>query len=60
MEWEGNNIYPLIKLKVQLYLTYIDDMFFIWTGSENKLQQFISKITELHPSIKFDFNYSET
>ena len=45
---------------MQLYLRYIDDMFFIWTGSENDLQQFISKINEVHPSIKFDFNYSET
>ena len=53
-------IYPLIKQKMQLYLRYIDDIFFIWTGSENDLQQFISKINEVHPSIKFDFNYSET
>ena len=35
-------------------------MFFIWSGSENEPQQFISKINEVHPSIKFDFNYSKT
>ena len=34
----------------------MDDIFFIWTGSENDLQQSISKINEVHPSIKFDFN----
>ena len=55
MQWEQNanifigifeetHIYPLIKQKVQLYLKYIDDIFFIWTGSESELQQFMSKI----------------
>ena len=33
--------------------------FFIWAGSENELQ-FTSKINEVHPSIKFDFNFSKT
>ena len=58
--FEETHVYPLIKQKVKLYLRYIDDIFFIWTGSENDLQQFISKINEVHPSIKFDFNYSKT
>ena len=30
--------YLSIKQKVQLYLRYIDDIFFIWTGSGNELQ----------------------
>ena len=38
---EETHIYPLIKRKVQLYLRYMDDIFFIWAGSENDLQQFI-------------------
>ena len=38
---EETHIYPLNKQKVQLHLRYIDDMFFIWAGSENELQQFI-------------------
>ena len=58
--FEETHIYLLIKQKVQLYLIYIDDIFFIWTGSENKLKQLISKINEVHPSINFDFNYSKT
>ena len=48
-----------MKQKAQLYLRYIDGIFFIWTGSENELQQFISKINEVHPSTAFDFNYSK-
>ena len=53
--FEETYIYPLMKQKVQFYLRYADDIFFIWTGSENGLQQFISKINEVHLSIKFDF-----
>ena len=58
--FEETHIYLLIKQKVQLYLRYIDDIFFIWTGSENELKQLISKINGVHPSINFDFNYSKT
>ena len=35
--FEETHIYPLIKQKVQLYLRYIDDIFFISTGSENDI-----------------------
>ena len=51
--FKETHIYPLIKQKVQLYLRYIDDQFFIQTGSENELQQFISKINEVSPSFQF-------
>ena len=54
--FEEIHTYPLIKQNVQLHL---DDIFFIWTESENELQQFILKNNELHPSIKFHFNYSK-
>ena len=57
--FEETHIDPLIKQKVQLYVRYIDDIFFIWKGSKNEIQQFISKINEVHPSIKVDFNYSK-
>ena len=32
--FEETHIYPLIKQKMKFYLRYIDDIFFIWTGSE--------------------------
>ena len=50
----------LREQKVQLYLRYINDIFFIWTGFGNELQQFISKISQVNASIKFDFNCSKT
>ena len=58
--FEETHIYPLIKQKVQLYLRYVDETFFILASSENELQQFISTISEVHLSIKCDFNYSKT
>ena len=58
--FEETYIYPLIKQKAQLYLRYIDDIFLIWRGSENDRQQSISKINEVHDSIKLDFNYLKT
>ena len=39
--FEETRIYQIIKQKVQLYLRYIDDIFFTWTGSENELHQFM-------------------
>ena len=38
---DETQIYPLIKQKKQFYLRYIDDIFFIWTDSENEPQQYI-------------------
>ena len=40
---EETNVYPFFKRKMQLYLRYIDDNFYIWTGSENELKQFFIK-----------------
>lgn len=54
------HMYRFIKGKVKLFVIHIDDTFFIWAGSENNPQQVISKINEVHLSIKFDFNCSKT
>ena len=35
------NIFTGIFEEINIYLRYIDDIFFIWTGSENDLKQFI-------------------
>ena len=43
-KFEENYIYHLIKLKYNLYLRYIDDIFLIWTGTLNELNEFIANI----------------
>ena len=49
----------LIKEKFKLFLRYSETIF-LYGGPENDLQQFISKINEVHHSIKFYFNKSKT
>ena len=56
-----NDIYtPRILHKTRLFLRYIDDLFFIWKGTENELQQFLEEINQVHPTIKFDYETSKT
>ena len=38
--------------------TYIDDIFFIWRGSEAELVTFIEHLNKAHPSIKFTSTYN--
>ena len=35
------------------WLRYIDDIFFIWTHSEDKLKTFLENLNQFHPNIKF-------
>ena len=36
-----------------LWLKYIDNVFFIWTESEEKLEEFLENLKNLHTSLKF-------
>ena len=36
---------------------FIDDIFLIWTGSVNELEEFLIAINKLHKTIKFTANY---
>ena len=33
-------------------LTYTDDIFFIWTEGEDKLQWFLNRLNNFHPNLK--------
>ena len=58
--FEERHIYPRILHKTRIFLRYIDDLFFIWRGTENKLQTVLEEINEVHPTIKFDYETSKT
>ena len=58
--FELKYIYPYIKDKTKMFLSFIDDLFMIWTGSEQELLDFMSDLNKKHPSIKFKFKYSQT
>ena len=58
--FELKYIYPYIKDKTKMFLMFIDDLFMIWTGSEQELLDFMSDLNKKHPSIKFEFKYPQT
>ena len=49
---------PRIKHKHVAYYRFIDDIFFIWTGSEAELLKFFYEINSVHDTIKFNCNHS--
>ena len=56
---DKNNIYPLNKDRSISYLSFIDNIFMLWTKSENQLESLINEINKTHHSIKFGFKYSK-
>ena len=58
-EFEEKHIYNLIKEKTKKYLRFIDDIFLVWTASEQELLNFHTTINSVHPSIKFTMEYSK-
>ena len=44
---------------VRFYGRFIDDICLIWQGTESQLKSFLKHLNEVHPSIKFTFEYSK-
>ena len=42
-----------------LYCRFIDDIFFLWKGTEETLLKFFEEINSIHPTIKFDYTDSK-
>ena len=40
-------------VKPLVWLIHIDDIFFIWNESEEKLQEFLENLNNFHPNLKF-------
>ena len=57
--FERKFIYPFIKTFSLIYLRFIDNMFFIWTGSKTDLEKLLNKLNVKHPSIKFEYEISK-
>lgn len=47
-------------LKPLFYKRFIDDIFFIWTHTEEELLRFIDNYNTVHPNIEFSHTYSQT
>jgi len=44
---------------IDIWKRFIDDIFFIWTGSFTQLTEFMHMANTIHPTIKFTFEYSK-
>ena len=42
-----------------IYLRFIDDIFFIWTGSKTDLEKILNQLNTKQPSIKFEYKISK-
>ena len=61
MGWfEGKFIFPLLTNLSDFYQRFIDDIFLIWNGTKTEFDNFLKKINECHPSIKFEYEMSKT
>ena len=47
------------KIKPWVWLKYIDDIFFIWLGSEEELNGFLVRLNELSPNLRFPYEKSD-
>ena len=52
-----SNTEPSLKKKTMLIKKRV---FFLWNGTVVQVQEFIKKLNNPHPTIKFDFKYSKT
>lgn len=58
-KFEENYILPVIREAILLYCRFIDDIFFIWTKTEDELVRVIDELNSIHPTIKFDVQFSK-
>ena len=47
------------KRFIKSWWRYIDDIFMLWKGPKNHLEDFLSYLNEVHPSIKFEWKISK-
>ena len=58
-KFEDEYIQPIIKDYCKLYVRYIDDIFLIWTGTQEQFHATMNIINASHDSIKFDYQISK-
>ena len=61
MGWfEQKFIFPLLTNLSDFCVCFIDGIFLIWNGIKTELDNFMKKTSECHPSIKFEYEMSQT
>ena len=57
-QFEKLHIYPYFRNFSLFYCRFIDDIFFLWNGTESELIKY--SLNQKHPTMKFEFTYSRT
>ena len=57
--FEGKFIYSLIKIFLFIYLRFIDEILFMWTGSKKDLENVLNKLNADRPLIKLKCKVSK-
>ena len=52
-------ILEIVDNNPYLWWRYSDDIFFIWEHGEEKLRNFVETLNEIHPTIKFNTEWSQ-
>ena len=58
--FEEKLIYPFIKGFSLIYLRFIDDIFFIWTGNKKDIMRILKELNRKHESFTFEYQVSKT
>ena len=58
--FERKYIYPFLEGISLSYLRFIDDIFFVWTGSKDQLITFLNNLNIKLNSIKLEYKISQT
>ena len=58
-EFNEKRIYTFVKQISMIYLIFINEIFMMWTRSENELENFMKYLNTKQPSIKINFKYSK-
>ena len=58
MDHLENSFWKKQTLKPLAWLRYIDNVFFIWTHSEEELKEFMIELNSFDSNIKFTYEYS--
>ena len=43
---------------IKAWTRFLDNIFILWVGASQKLHEFINKLNQVHPTIKFTFSHT--
>ena len=58
MDYMKNQFLKNEHIQPWIWFSYIDDIFFIWTANEKELDDFLGRLNNFHPNLKFTLEFS--